>query len=90
MSDKLADSELIAKLIKCPRAGTAWRHYKTGNLYWVQTAAISESTQEPLVIYHRQSSSLMFARPLSEWTEIVEHDGKQVQRFSPVNSTVSS
>ncbi len=83
MSEKRTDAELLALMANVPRPGSPWRHYKTGKLYWVQCNAIGEATQQPLVVYHQQSSAILFARPLSEWEELVEWDGGKVPRFCP-------
>lgn len=77
-------AELEATLMTCPKAGTPWVHAKNGHLCWVVLAAVAESTLTPLVVYHRQSSSLMFARPLSGWEELVDVGGERVPRFRPV------
>jgi hypothetical protein len=82
--DKKTDEELMVRLASCPKAGSRWRHYKSGKIYYVQCAAISEATQEPLVVYHWVGYSLPFARPLSEWEETVEWEGQKVPRFRPV------
>jgi len=82
-AEKRTDEDLLALLANCPKLGTVWVHYKTGNLYLVVGAAIAEATQEPLVIYHREVNSLMFARPRREWDELVEWEGQMVPRFRP-------
>lgn len=79
---KKTNEELRALLCACPLDGTPWIHYKTKNLYWIQGRAISEDTQEPLVIYHQQDGDVCFARPLREWNEVVEYpDGTTGPRF---------
>lgn len=82
--DKKSDYELLVALGECPDAGTGWVHYKTGNLYWVHCAAICEATQEPMVVYHQQYSPIMFTRPLREWEQMVDHNGRKVARFTPI------
>lgn len=77
-------AELEATLASAPKAGTPWVHSKTGHLYWVTLAAVAEASLQPLVVYHRQSSSLMFARPLTEWEELVDVGGERVPRFRPI------
>lgn len=81
---KVDDAELSRRLQGCPGAGTRWRHYKTGALYFVQCATIDEATQKPLVVYCRWNSALLFSRPLAEWCEMVEWEGKRVARFAQV------
>jgi hypothetical protein len=82
MSEKLSNEVLQARLRLGPQPGTPWRHYKTGNLYWVQMCAIAEATQTVLVVYHQQDSAVLFARPLAEWTEVVEWEGQRIPRFA--------
>jgi hypothetical protein len=80
---KLPDAELRDRLTACPEIGSLFRHYK-GGMYRVVGVAIAEATQEPLVIYMSAASELRFARPLSEWNELVEHDGCLMARFKAV------
>lgn len=65
MSDKVGEDELHRRMAGCPRVGSFWRHYKTGNVYAVVGCAIAESTLEPLVLYRHLR--ITFARPLSEF-----------------------
>ncbi len=80
---KRTDDELAALLASCPVPGTRWRHYKGGQ-YLILDCVILEATQTPLVVYTPFNSVLHFARPLSEWGELVEFDGQRVPRFKPV------
>lgn len=73
--------ELRNLLDTCPPFGSLWRHYKTGALYGVYGSAIAEATQEPMVIYMPLEAGVMFTRPLREWNELVEWEGKMVPRF---------
>lgn len=76
------EGQLHERLKACPLGGTLWRHYK-GNLYVVLGFAILESTLEPAVLYHERGGGIPFCRPLSEWRQTVNVDGKDVQRFTP-------
>ncbi len=86
MSKKLTRGTLLARLRQGPQRNTYWRHYRTGDLYRVERCVIAEATQEVLVVYYpfrdRGSGLLHFARPLAEWTEVVEHEGRSVARFT--------
>ncbi len=73
--------DLRLLLDRCPRG--RYKHYK-GALYTVTGAAIREADGEPLVIYTGEFG-VQFARPVSEWAEIVEHGGKQVRRYTPLD-----
>lgn len=79
-TEKKSDAELALLLAGCPE-GDRWRHYKNGYLYYIVGTAIQEATQEPVIIYHRWNSVLRFVRPLREWQELVEWEGKMVPRF---------
>lgn len=73
--------ELLAGLSKLPDIFGGWVHYKGGR-YVADSYALLEKTLEPLVLYRPYAKAFpVFARPLSEWEEMVEHDGKQVPRF---------
>lgn len=75
--------ELLRRLAACPARGTQWRHYR-GTEYVVWGKAIDEATGAALVLYHTSSLSCVFARPLSEWLEEVEHEGRRVPRYAEV------
>ncbi len=83
-----------------PWEHTFWRHYKSSGwedyTYQVIDRAYHSETQEEMVIYkmlydsfpedgkiaHRKWS--LFVRPLSLWYNIVEWNGKKVQRFTQI------
>jgi hypothetical protein len=79
---KVPAAELRRRLQRCPEQGSEWRHYKGGD-YHVVGAAIAEATQEPQVVYRPRhiDPPLSFCRPLAEWHEEVEHEGRRVPRF---------
>lgn len=61
-----------------------YKHSKKGNLYRVIGVAAHSETLEPMVIYEAQYEnpvSKLWARPLDNFTAIVEVDGKEVPRF---------
>lgn len=66
-----------------PFPGQRFRHYK-GGLYEVVATATLEATHEPLVVYRADSDGTVWARPLAQWSETVEHDGKILARFLPL------
>ncbi len=80
-----------------PTPGTHWRHYKStgwdNHTYEVIGIARHSETHEDMVVYRplyipeegNWVKGYDFAvRPLSLWYEIVEHVGKQVQRFTEI------
>ncbi len=62
--------------------GSKWRHYKGGE-YTIRDIVVMEEGNGLAVVYtpllHPEVS---FVRPLAVWTETVEWNGQQVQRFS--------
>lgn len=73
--------------------GVLYRHYK-GNLYYAHFVAKHSETEEPLVVY--QSAELLadddiglvlnevWCRPLEKFCDVVEVEGKEVLRFTPI------
>ncbi|HEY4505364.1 MAG TPA: DUF1653 domain-containing protein [Candidatus Paceibacterota bacterium] len=64
--------------------GATYYHYKhpIDQPYTVLNLAILEATEEPAVIYKAQyEGEITFIRPISEWLDMVEWEGKQVPRF---------
>lgn len=56
-----------------PNLGSMWQHYK-GNKYVVLGFAACEKTGQTLVLYSEYGKRKTWARPLTEWTEIVLND----------------
>ena len=68
-----------------PRIGI-YRHFK-GGVYELLFIALHSETLEQMVIYRSvQEPQKVWARPLSMWNETVEHDGRQVPRFTLLKS----
>ena len=68
-----------------PKAGEQYRHFK-GDPYKVAGIAL-DSADAWVVVYEpmcENPAAPMFTRPLSEWHEMVEWEGKQVGRFSKI------
>lgn len=87
MAERLDESDLLLRLSECPESGSLWRHYR-GDVVRVAGRAILESSLGPLVLYRhagtRVDSRVVFARPLAEWREAIQHEGEKVERFTPV------
>ena len=68
--------------------GGRYCHYKDpSHTYTVSDIAILESTEDPVVIYKAEyGNNITFVRPVDEWLETVEKDGKQVLRFTLISS----
>lgn len=64
--------------------GMRFRHYK-GEIYELVCEAVMEADHTPLIVYKAANGSI-WCRPKSVFFEMVEVDGKQVQRFTPLPS----
>ena len=61
-----------------------YRHFR-GNEYEVLGMAFHSETQEPMVVYRAlYGEGGVWVRPAIMWGETVEHEGKKVPRFAPV------
>lgn len=61
-----------------------YRHYK-GGIYQIICEARLESDPEVVMVVYRSEAGLIWTRPREAFFEIVQHDGKQVQRFAPMD-----
>jgi cyclomaltodextrinase / maltogenic alpha-amylase / neopullulanase len=58
-----------------------YRHFK-GNEYEVIGVAMDSETQQEMVVYRALYGERgLWVRPLGMFTEVIERDGKQIQRF---------
>ena len=63
-----------------------YRHFK-GNEYMVIGTALHSETMEQLVVYRAlYDEGGLWVRPVSMWNERIERDGKQMQRFTYIDS----
>jgi len=60
-----------------------YRHYK-GGIYELVCEAIQESDLSPVIVYKSHNGSI-WTRPKSVFFEMLEIEGNQVQRFTPLN-----
>lgn len=58
-----------------------YTHFKGNNYEVLGTATHSETLEEMVVYRPLSGNGTVWVRPLAMWNEIVEHDGKRVQRF---------
>ena len=59
-----------------------YKHFK-GNEYEVLMMAKHSETGEDMVVYRALSGDFgIWVRPASMWNEVIERDGKKVQRFT--------
>lgn len=84
--DELAHD--LEKAKKCVTIGGTYVHFKSpGMQYRVQDFAIDTTTTEVLVIYKAlYGQGVLFARPLSEWLDEVDFEGRRIKRFALVHN----
>ncbi len=61
-----------------------YRHYKGGEYEVVATARHSETLEDMVVYRALYGEGGWWVRPAAMWGEQVEHEGKRVARFAPV------
>ena len=73
--------------VDVPKQSSIWQHYK-GDLYRVEGLVMREGTEEIDVCYLnvKRPLPLPWSRPLTEWNDLVDINGKQVRRFVLVDS----
>lgn len=59
-----------------------FKHYKGGE-YELVCEATMEADLTPMIVY-RAANGTIWCRPRSVFFELIELDGKQVQRFTPL------
>ena len=65
-----------------------YRHFK-GNYYELLYLARHSETLEDMIVYRAlYGEQGIWVRPASMWSEMVLHEGKTVQRFTFVESSV--
>lgn len=70
--------------IEMPKKGI-YRHFK-GNRYELIDIARHSETLEPMVVYKAlYGDGGLWVRPLSMWSEKVNHEGVEKLRFEPEN-----
>lgn len=63
------------------KIGGLYQHYK-GNMYKVLEIAKHSETLEDMVVYKAMyGEGVVWIRPLSMFEEIIEKDGKMIERF---------
>lgn len=70
--------------LDAPKRGEVYRHYK-GDLYRIVLLAEHSNDEEWMVVYepmYEHPDAPYFTRPLREWTEQVEWEGRLYKRFT--------
>lgn len=87
MHEKETQAQLPTKLaeaVKQVAVDGRYMHYKQLS-YKVLAIALREEDNEPCVIYQAEyGDRLTWIRPVANWVEDVEVDGKMVKRFTKV------
>jgi len=80
------EKELNQILAKSPvRIGEQFRHYRTKNVYTVQSLAFREEDLQLSVNYSRENSSLVWNRTLENFVEkVINENGIMVSRFEKI------
>lgn len=69
-----------------PKVGEVYQHYK-GDQYRVKLLALHSNDDEWMVVYeplYENPDAPLFTRPLREWRESVNWEGKQMERFTKI------
>ncbi len=61
-----------------------FRHYK-GGIYSFVCAAKLESNPETVMIVYTAADGSFWTRPENVFFEMIEHDGKTIQRFTAID-----
>ena len=89
-SEHLSEEELVLQLEKAHKSvkvGAVYAHYRDPrSRYKVVGLAVIEATQEPGVLYQKETGSddlksMVWVRPISSWLDKVKVDGNLVPRF---------
>lgn len=87
MREKESQSQLSARLAAAAQqvaVGARYMHYKQLS-YKVLALALREEDNEPCVVYQAEyGDRITFIRPVANWVEEVEVDGKKVMRFERI------
>ncbi len=77
---------LVSLPMGAPEVGEQFRHYK-GDAYEVVVLALHSNDEEWMVVYkplYENPDADFFTRPLREWFETVEWEGKTLSRFEKI------
>ena len=61
-----------------------YRHYK-GGIYEIVCEARLEADSDVIMMIYKSDEGLIWARPKDVFFETVQHEGRDVPRFAPIN-----
>jgi len=61
-----------------------YRHYKRG-IYEIVCEARLESDPKAIMVVYKAEDGSIWTRPRDVFVELVEHEGKTLRRFAPIN-----
>jgi hypothetical protein len=89
LHEKESQAQLAARLADAAKlviAGARYRHCKQ-LAYKVLSLALREEDNEPCVIYQAEyGDKLTWIRPVVNWLEEIELNGKKIKRFTKLES----
>ncbi len=87
MHEKESQSQLSSRLAQAARqvsVGARYMHYKQLS-YKVVALALREEDNEPCVVYQAEyGDEVTWIRPVANWVEEVELNGKKIKRFTKI------
>lgn len=87
MHEKESQAQLSARIAEATKqvvVGARYMHYKQ-LCYKVIAVALREEDNEPCVIYQAEyGDKLTWIRPVANWVEDVEVDGRTTKRFTKI------
>ena len=87
MHEKESQSQLSSRLAQAARqvsVGARYMHYKQLS-YKVVALALREEDNEPCVVYQAEyGDAVTWIRPVANWVEEVELNGKKIKRFTKI------
>lgn len=85
MAERESQAELAVRLTAAAEqvtVGARYMHYKQ-TAYKVLSLALREEDNQPCVVYQAEyGEHIVFVRPVENWLEEVELDGRMVSRFT--------
>jgi len=82
----IASIESVVESLRTTESkGKRYRHYKGGAAYKVLYEATLESDRSTTMMVYKAPTGEIYTRPSDDFFELIEHEGKTVQRFSTLD-----